>query len=76
MTVPTSPSPAQRPCPRCGERVGPDDHFCFSCGASLIAAETRPAPRPNTARRVVAIIAGCLAAAAVSGLVVAYLDAR
>ena len=69
-------------CSTCGEELQPGDHFCGSCGAAVQPDQAggptayEPFPRRRTGRTVVAVIAGFVVVAAVSGLVVAFLDAR
>ena len=71
-----------QPCSTCGELVSLGDHFCGSCGAEVGTTSGRPPAQfdhrggRHTGRRVVAVIAAFFVVAAVSGLVVAFLDAR
>ncbi|MEO6494505.1 MAG: zinc ribbon domain-containing protein, partial [Ilumatobacteraceae bacterium] len=84
----TTSSTTALPCSVCGELVSPGDLFCGSCGAAVGAGDS-PGGRPRdlsdhnrnrnhrrTGQRVVAVIAGFVTVAAVSGLVVAFVDAR
>jgi hypothetical protein len=69
-------------CLACGETLQPGDHYCGICGTAVQPHQAGgpslydPEPPRRTGRRVVAVVAAFLAVAAVSGLVVAFIDAR
>jgi hypothetical protein len=68
-------------CATCGEAVLPGDLFCGHCGTPVAgdagaATAFQPYPRRSTGRRVLAGVVAFVVVAGISGLIVAFVDAR